>query len=436
MLEKRLLACFSISRRFPVKYQRRKFSVAIHEKETIDVCGKKYQRDEWTNVTPKILSHIGRNLHLQEKHPLGLLKNRIVNHFYSQYIGRTGNPIFSVFDRLSPVVTVEQNFDSLLIPKNHISRLKSDCYYIDSAHLLRAHTTAHQVELIKSGIDSYLTVGDVYRRDEIDSSHYPVFHQLDAARLYSKHEIYKQEDISGISLFENGDKTAEKQEVHTLDTALFLQAELKACLEKLARNLFGEDAEIRWVESVFPFTHPSFELEVLYNGNWLELLGCGVMKQEILANCGITDKVGWAFGIGLERLAMRLYQIPDIRLFWSQDTGFLNQFRKATPTSAVTYKTISVFPQCTNDMSFWLPEGTAFSPNDFYDLVRQVGGDVIEQVTLIDEFNHPKTKLTSHCYRIVYRHMQKTLTKTEVNRVHEDIGSEATRLLGVKLRVV
>jgi phenylalanyl-tRNA synthetase alpha chain len=187
MLEKCVVRCLRAQKR--LSNQLRRMSVAVTQPESVEVCGQKFKRDQWTNVSPKILSHVGRNLHLQEKHPLGLLKNRIVDHFYSQYISRTGNPVFSVFDRFSPVVTVEQNFDSLLIPKDHPSRVKADCYYVDEGHLLRAHTTAHQAELLRSGLDSFLMVGDVYRRDSIDSSHYPVFHQLDAVRLYAKHDV-------------------------------------------------------------------------------------------------------------------------------------------------------------------------------------------------------------------------------------------------------
>jgi len=187
MLEKYVVRCLKVQNK--LVNQIRHFSVAVNKQESLEVGGQRFQRDQWTNVTPKILSLVGKNLHLQEKHPLGLLKNRIVNHFYSEYIGRTGNPTFSVFDRLNPVVTIDQNFDSLLIPKNHQSRTKSDCYYVNEGHLLRAHTTAHQAELLKSGLDSFLMVGDVYRRDEIDSSHYPVFHQLDAVRLYAKHDV-------------------------------------------------------------------------------------------------------------------------------------------------------------------------------------------------------------------------------------------------------
>lgn len=98
------------------------------------------------------------------------------------------------------------------------------------------------------------------------------------------------------------------------------------------------DVKYRWVDQYFPFTHPSWELEVFYNDQWLEVLGCGIMRQEILKNSGVTDRMGWAFGLGLERLAMCLYNIPDIRLFSSTDSGFLNQFEFEDPNTPVTYK--------------------------------------------------------------------------------------------------
>ena len=159
------------------------------------------------------------------------------------------------------------------------------------------------------------------------------------------------------------------------------------------------------------------------------------MEQEILHKAGVNDKVGWAFGLGLERLAMVLYQIPDIRLFWSQDSGFLSQFQDASPDTKVIYKTVSKFPQCTNDLSFWLPQtAEPMSPNDFYDLVRDIGGDIVEQVRLVDEFTHPKSGKTSHCYRIVYRAMNKTLTQAEANVIHKSIEDAAVANLNVTIR--
>ena len=152
----------------------------------------------------------------------------------------------------------------------------------------------------------------------------------------------------------------------------------------------------------------------------------------------MDNKVGWAFGLGLERLAMVLYSIPDIRIFWSRDSGFLSQFEGAGPDSKIVFKTLSKFPQCINDISFWLPEldpaQEKFSPNDFYDLVREVGGDLVEQVKLQDEFRHPKTGLDSQCYRIVYRDMAKTLTQEEANTIHSAIEAAAVEKLGVTIR--
>lgn len=225
-----------------------------------------------------------------------------------------------------------------------------------------------------------------------------------------------------------------KQECHTLEAMKVLEHSLKSSLGGLAQSIFGPEAESRWVETQFPFTTPSWELEVKHKGDWLELLGCGIMKQQILTEAGVYDQVGWAFGIGLERIAMKVYQIPDIRLFWSTDSGFLNQFKDASPQSNIIYKPISQFPQCTNDISFWLPDHGLYNSNDFYDLVRSIGGDIIEQVTLVDNFVHPKTKNTSHCYRIVYRHMEKTLTQEEVSVVHKEIENTATKELNVRIR--
>lgn len=406
-------------------------------KNEVTVLGNTYPKDNYTNVTEKVLSHVGKNLYLQKYHPLSLVRQRIVNYFYKTFANSRGNPEFSVYENLSPAVSVKQNFDSLLIPENHPSRQKSDCYYINRGYLLRAHTTAHQSELIKSGLNNFLIIGDVYRRDEIDRTHYPVFHQVDAVRLKTKEQLFSNDP--SLNLFEEGNNiraTGEsvKQACHTLEAVKLMEHELKSTLTGLAKQLFGSDIKCRWVNVYFPFTEPSWELEVFHEGNWLELLGCGIMQQPILNAAGVQDRIGWAFGIGLERIAMCLYKIPDIRLFWSQDSGFLSQFKTDNVNKNIIYKPVSQYPQCINDISFWLPQGREFSSNDFYDLVRSVGGNIVEQVVLVDEFQHPKTGKTSHCYRIIYRHMEKTLTQSEVNAVHKEIENNAHQLLGVTIR--
>lgn len=402
--------------------------------KTININNVEYVCDDYTNVTPKIISHVGTNLHNSKYNPLCLIKKRIIKHFYTNYTGKKGNPIFSIYDHLHPVVTVYKNFDSLLIPNDHVSRNKSDTYYLNREYLLRCHTTAHQTELINMGLDSFLVFGDVYRRDEIDPTHYPVFHQLDAVRLYDKYQIrdvYKSE----VEIFDEkcAVDTEQKQAVHTCTATEIMENELKSSLLTLVQALFTKDIEHRWVPSYFPFTHPSWELEIKYNEKWLELLGCGVIKHGILSSAGAGNKIGWAFGIGLERLAMLLYTIPDIRLFWSNDTGFLSQFRVEDVDTPITYKPVSIYPQCKNDISFWLKDNNYHS-NDFYELAYNIGGDIVEQINLIDEFHHPKSGRISHCYRIIYRHMEKTLTQEDVNIVHTNIEKAATEVLGVTIR--
>jgi phenylalanyl-tRNA synthetase alpha chain len=193
----------------------------------------------------------------------------------------------------------------VLVPPNHVSRKKSDTYYLNKKQVLRTHTTAHEMELL-AGHDEFITFGDVYRRDEIDQYHYPVFHQMEAVRVFQpEHFAVPQHDV---------------QMVQTAN-------DLKLTLEGLVKHLFGA-VEMRWIDAYFPFTFPSFELEILYEGKWLEMLGCGVLHPIILKNAGKKpDEIAWAAGLGLERFAMKLFDIPDVRLFWSEDPRFLDQFK-------------------------------------------------------------------------------------------------------------
>jgi phenylalanyl-tRNA synthetase alpha chain len=122
------------------------------------------------NVTSNIASRVGANLHLRPLHPLHTIQQKITSYWGDS---------FRVHDNLSPVVSTGNCFDLLRIPQDHVSRSISDTYYLNKETVLRTHTSAHQVDLLKSGLDKFLVTGDVYRRDEIDRSHYPVFHQTE-----------------------------------------------------------------------------------------------------------------------------------------------------------------------------------------------------------------------------------------------------------------
>jgi len=378
--------------------------------------------DAGNNVTPYIEALIGRNLHTQADHPLGIIKSKIEDYFLSLQVAQ-GQPTFEIKDSMDPIVNAKECFDDLLIPEDHPGRKPSDTYYISrpggrdvsssTDRLLRTHTSAHQSTLIASGVEAFLCTGDVYRRDEIDASHFPAFHQMEGVKLFDPAVV-------------GGEMS--REEWLASEGCAHVAADLKKTLEGLCDHLFGE-VEKRWIDEYFPFTEPSFELEILYNGEWMEVLGCGVIHSGVLEKCGKAGRHGWAFGLGLERLAMVLFSIPDIRLFWSSDERFQQQFKAGVVS---TFKPYSKYPPCFKDISFWLPED--FEPNDFFEVGRSVAGDLLEKVDLVDEFTNPKKAKTSHCYRLTYRSMDRSLTDDEINALQETIRERSATELMVELR--
>jgi len=371
------------------------------------------------NVTDAVFDKIGASLHTRPEHPIAIIKDAIYAYFDAAAASRgaagPGKTAFTKFDGLHPVVPATANFDEVLVPADHVSRSPNDTYYVDDATVLRCHTSAHQAATLRSGERAFLVTGDVYRRDSIDCSHYPVFHQMEGVRVFDQAEW----EAAGLP---DGTALAEK--------------ELKGLLEGLAAHLFGPAAETRWVDAYFPFTHPSFELEVLFNGEWMEVLGCGVMQPAILGNAGLGGEgapavSAWAFGLGLERLAMCLFQIPDIRLFWSADPRFTRQFKAGSMASR--FKPYSKYPPCFKDVSFWVP-AAGLSENDMCEVVRGIAGDLAEAVTLIDAFTHPKTGKSSACYRIAYRSMERSLEDEEINAIQERVREALAEGKGVELR--
>lgn len=333
-------------------------------------------------------------------HPLSILKSKIYSHFHREYPST-----FTTKDDFSARVSISNNFDKLLIPENHPTRLPTDSYFFDSNTLLRTHTTAHDFEML-SQHNAFLISGDVYRRDEIDAKHYPVFHQLEGAR------VWKLGDF-GFTEYSQGKE--------------FAAVELKKTIGKVAKEVFG-NIEMRWNDSYFPFTDPSFELEVKWQNDWLEALGCGVYHPQVLKNAGRSpDTFGWAFGFGLERWAMKVFEIPDIRLFWSMDPRFLTQFSRKK--GLTKFKSFSKYPVCYKDISFWVPD--TFVENDFFETIRNVAGDLVEKVEKIDEFVKDNAK--SVCFRLHYRSMERSLTNEEIDLLQSSIRNDVVKL-GVKIR--
>ncbi|QDS73646.1 hypothetical protein FKW77_002383 [Venturia effusa] len=431
-------------------------------KTKVQIDGREYETDEWMNAPPSIISAVSRRLHLQTNHPLSITRQLIEKKF----------PDFNYHNTLFPVVTTAQNFDSLGIPLGHSGRSRTDTYYINKETVLRTHTSAHQADTFRSNeSDGFLITADVYRRDAIDRTHYPAFHQMEGALTWDRNKLPERMTLAE-KVWEDFEKLPKHsievedpnptfhaanplQDSHNANEVEAIAAHLKRSIENVVIDIFTraqdstataatprEPLKIRWIEAYFPFTSPSWELEVLYQGKWLELLGCGVVKQEILSNAGVPSRSGWAFGIGLERIAMLLFNVPDIRLFWSKDPRFLAQFsqdgeiRKFIPFSNK--------PPCYKDISFWLPSSTSSAgqdalkrevhDNDIMEVVREVAGDLVEDVEPGEPFVHPKTGRKSLFYRINYRSLERTLTNVEVNKLHTAIGEKLVGAFGVELR--
>ncbi|KAK0240133.1 hypothetical protein EDD85DRAFT_766609 [Armillaria nabsnona] len=411
--------------------------------EYLDILGERHTRDDITNVTPAILSKIPLRLHSQPNHPLSTLRSLIESHF----------PDYAHLSSLSPLVTPFKNFDELSFPKDHPGRAVTDSYYINKGLMLRTHTSAHEVEVFAQGKTQWLLTADVYRRDEIDGSHYPVFHQMEGARIWSA-------DASGMKEVEDDNERLSShlirsniaiedvphlspanpaQPMHDPRHSELVAKNLKLSLNSMILHLFGgvggatkeNPLRVRWIETYFPFTSPSFEVEVFFGGKWLEILGCGVVRQATLDTANVPHKIGWAFGLGLERIAMVLYSIPDIRLFWSTDARFLSQFKQGEISK---FKPYSKYPSCFKDVSFWTAQGISVHENDFCDLVRDVAGDLVEDVKKIDSFVHPKTNRTSLCYRINYRSMDRSLSNEEANVVQQEVVSRLKEQFRVEIR--
>lgn len=201
------------------------------------------------------------------------------------------------------------NFELLNLPKNHPARDAQDTFYVDDNIVLRTHTSPVQARTMLSRKPPIRIAcpGRVFRADEVDATHSPVFHQIEGLVI--------DKDVN--------------------------MGDLKGTLDALFKKLYGDDMETRFRPSFFPFTEPSAEVDltciachgkgcrVCKGTGWIEVLGCGMVNPKVLEMCGIDSSVysGFAFGIGLERITMLRYGIKDMRLLYEGDERFLRQFR-------------------------------------------------------------------------------------------------------------
>lgn len=323
--------------------------------------------------------------------------------------------MFKNFDVIEfpEIVSVRDNFDLLNAPKDHPSRSESDTYYVDENHVLRTQTTVMwpyylqredaMEKLQKDGDIGLLSYGKVFRKDEIDRSHLPVFHQVDGLYICRK-------EIKEIGL-----------------------SDLQDILVAIAKNIFGNDVEYQILDDTFPFTDPSTQIEIKVGEKWLEIVGAGIVHTQVLKNLDIDPEVynGWAFGFGLERLAMIKNNVPDIRVFWSNDSRITSQFKDINSQ----YQEVSKYPMSYRDISFVVDK--RMSLNNYYEIVRDCAGDLVEEVEKTDEYENDEkfgADKKSYTFRITYRSPERTLTNEEVNKIQEEIIKKTEEELSAEIR--
>ncbi|GFE54996.1 phenylalanine-tRNA ligase [Babesia ovis] len=411
-------------------------------------------------------------------------------------------------------VTIRDNFDELQVPLDHVSRKPCDNYYVSddyvrqfdyhveklhpqilanvedgtysnkiinrmaeelghsSYKVLPTHTTSHLPELLRRGITRAIYSGQVFRRDAIDSEHYPVFHQLDGIMLFTRRELEKLKTLykKDISCYSDQDiilhhlkSTLEKLMLHLFDRVVDSDGDVRIAngspatanykmdsvhISRIGSPQMSADDWVRWdSDTSFPFTEPSYELYVKLNGEWVEILGCGKLKDIIITNIlgdlssGRQDNIvgGWAFGIGLERLAMVLCKITDIRQFWEEDERFLRQYAYFKDTGMLpVFKPYSRNPPISRDVSFYLDGNDSdkldFDESRFRSIFEELSREYVEDIAQLSQYVHPKTGRRSLCYRVTYRAMGENLTNSFVNEIHQKALDKLTQLFNIELR--
>jgi len=341
----------------------------------------------------------------KENSPVKFLTDQIVN-----------LPVFADFDLIDfpKIVSVEENFDLLNTPKDHPSRRESDTYYLSDKYVLRTQTTTmwsfylKEKNILKKleeeGWVGALSTGIVFRKDEIDRNHFPAFHQIDGLYICKKEQkIITQKDLEEVQV-------------------------------NIAKGIFGDDVECKFLVDSFPFTDPSVELDIkIGERDWMEVTGAGLVHNQVLENLGIDSKIynGWAFGFGVDRLAMVKMGIPDVRVLWSEDSRITSQFKDINSH----YKEVSKYPETSRDISFIIDK--SINLNQYYEIIRDLANNLIEKVELVDEYEDEKKfgkDKKSYTFRIIYQSLERTLTNEEINKIQEEIREKTKEELKAILR--
>lgn len=348
-------------------------------KDSISLLRTKYPTDSWTNINPRFQPFIGSNLYKRvnsfkkTKHPLAATQHIITTHLNQWFKENVDNSTeLKIYDNLDPVE-----------PNTNADTQQNNTFYVNQKYKLRCDLLDREMHYLKDGQQNFGICTDLYRRCIMNDIHFSVFHRFNVIRTMPVDTIATDFNVNK-----------------------HFEYEQKTLLETIVRQLFDDDVKFRWIEmNAMPY-EPYWVLEIWHNEQWLQVCGAGILKRDIFQRHHIDGMVGWEIGIGLDRFVMAMFKIFDIRLLWSGDAEYLNQFvpksmdNALTVTDAKTKMTVKTKPRIEPvimqpkkivakpertelHVAYLLPKNVdleQFPTDELCELIKKHGNNLIEDV--------------------------------------------------------
>lgn len=358
-----------------------RFCSTLSEKQSLVIQRTTYETDEWTNINKRFEPFVGVNLYQKRNHPLKQTQTEVGDFFKKWFKENVDSnlelPIHKNLDPIEPNTSTEK---------------LSNAFYVNKNLMLRTHAINREIKYLKSGLNNFAMIVDLYRRCQMDATHFPAFHRMHIIRTVNSEELFAQKDKH-------------------------LKDEQQTALVEMAKHFIGTDVKYRWTEVNSASTEPSWMFEIWHVDEWHRISGGGLIRNEILERSERLNTAGWEIGIGLERLSMILYNIFDVRILWNSDQIFLKQFEPQTispnleaklrakksmeqkPTENVmkrpTLQTEKTFKpkgeKKPMDISFILPQDVdleSFPTNELCNFIMKNTNSVAQSVNITDEMTH------------------------------------------------
>ncbi|XP_031626381.1 probable phenylalanine--tRNA ligase, mitochondrial isoform X1 [Contarinia nasturtii] len=404
-------------------------------KEQLLIQKTTYKTDDWTNINSRFEPFVGANLYAKSNHPLRLTHEEVTAFFKKWFNENIDNTIeLPVHKNLDPL---EPNTSTEKVP---------NAFYVNKDLILRTHTINREVNYLKSGLDNFILICDLYRQCEMDELHFPAFHRMNIIRTKNCEKLLRR---------------SKQKETQQAQTATHLKDEYQTALIEMAKHFLGTDVKYRWTDANLAATEPSSVFEVYHKDDWYRISGGGLIKNEIFERSERSEySAGWEIGIGLDRLAMILFNIFDIRLLWNSSPIFLNRFRpqkiseklqtkiESSPNNA-TKSVIEKIVQptslhgskkktkCEKHISFILPENQdleSFPSDQLCKYILQHTDNAAKKVDVYDTFYNSKLNTYVLNLKVEYQ-IGRHRTKDEINSIHNSARAHAAHNFNLTLKL-